>query len=231
MKKLNKTLVIDFVLFGLFTLIMFAAPFAKNINFWMAYIFSSVAIFSQIYYLKIAFQDGSDVKSKFYGFPIARISVNYLVAQLLVGLLFTIISSVFNDLNITWIALIVYSLLLAYVLVGTITADGVRDEIIRQEEKIKATVQVMKNIQCKISPILEMCDESNKKDVANLIEDIKYSDPVSSLESEIIEHQLEGIIDDIRNAIIDVKTEDVSKLCKKASVLLIERNQICKLNK
>lgn len=230
MSKINRTLIIDFILFAVFSVIMFVAPFDKNLAFWLAYAFSSIAILSQVYFIKIAFQNGNDVKSKFYGFPIARISTTYLFAQVIAGLVFTLLSTVLN-INITWLSVIVYVVLIAYVAIGTITADSIRNEISRQDTKLKQTVQVMRDIQSKMAPIMSLCDESCEKEINSLIEEIKYSDPVTSEGNELIEYQLKEIIDDIQKSLIEGNTNQAIDLSRKAKGVLIERNRLCKLNK
>ncbi|WP_310604163.1 hypothetical protein, partial [Anaerosporobacter sp.] len=79
-KRVYMTLV---VLLIVFSVIAFAVPFAKTSVFWLAYIFSVLAITFQIYVLKLSFSGKRETKSKFYGFPIARVGVIYLITQLL----------------------------------------------------------------------------------------------------------------------------------------------------
>ena len=57
----------------------------------------------QIYTFKLSFKEGESVNSKFYGFPIARISVIYIMAQLVVSFVFMALSSVAP----WWLAIIV----------------------------------------------------------------------------------------------------------------------------
>ena len=58
--------IVDAILLIVFSVIAFAAPFAKTGVFWMAYLFGVIAIAYQIYVFKISFDQGEDVKSKFY---------------------------------------------------------------------------------------------------------------------------------------------------------------------
>ena len=57
---------VDVILLIVFSVIAFVAPFAKTGVFWMAYLFVVIAIASQIYVFQISFDQGEDVKSKFY---------------------------------------------------------------------------------------------------------------------------------------------------------------------
>lgn len=56
--------------------------------FWLSYLFALAALGAQIYVMQVAFSKGRDTRSKFCGFPIARIGVAYLSAQFVLGPLF-----------------------------------------------------------------------------------------------------------------------------------------------
>ena len=82
MKKNEKrVLIVVIIVFVMFSVIAFAVPFVKNGAFWLTYIFSAISFAVQPYVMKIAFKDGKNLNSKLYGFPIARISVVYGIAQ------------------------------------------------------------------------------------------------------------------------------------------------------
>lgn len=65
------------IIFIAFSVIVFVAPLKMNGVFWISYVFSIIAMTIQIYVFKIAFGGGKSVRSKFYGFPIARIGITY----------------------------------------------------------------------------------------------------------------------------------------------------------
>ena len=75
------------IIFVVFTVISFVLPFERNSVFWIAYLFGVLSIGVQAYIMPHAFQQGSSVKSKFYGFPIARVGAIYLAAQLVVSVI------------------------------------------------------------------------------------------------------------------------------------------------
>ena len=71
-----------------YNVLAFAIPFPKNGCFWAAWVFGLVAILAQAAFLLLAFQHGDGAKSKFYGFPIARVTTIYMVIQLILSLSF-----------------------------------------------------------------------------------------------------------------------------------------------
>ena len=73
------------IIFAAFSVIAFAVPFQKNGTFWIAYLFGVIALAVQLYAMPKAF-GGESIRSKFYGFPVARIAFIYLIAQLALSL-------------------------------------------------------------------------------------------------------------------------------------------------
>ena len=76
------------VVLVVYNVLAFALPFPKTAVFAVSYLFSMIAILAQIYVIRTAFYRGEGVKSKFYGFPIAKVGVIYLAIQLIGGLVF-----------------------------------------------------------------------------------------------------------------------------------------------
>lgn len=95
---------------------------------WLLYIFGVITIAAQLYVLQVAFYKEMTVKSKFYGFPVANVGVIYLLAQLVLGLVFMALAKVVP----LWLPLVVYVVLLGAAAVGLfIAADAMRDEVER----------------------------------------------------------------------------------------------------
>ena len=87
-KNLKRFYVTVGIIFVAFSVIAFVLPFGHGKVFWVAYLFGVVAIGAQAYVMPKTFVEGSSVRSKFYGFPIARVSTLYLVFQLVSSLVF-----------------------------------------------------------------------------------------------------------------------------------------------
>ena len=115
--KFQAILILAIVL-AAYLLLAFVIPFAKTAVFWLALVFTLAAFGVQLYVLKLSFTKGKDARSKFYGFPIARIGVVYLIVQIVLSFLFMAIAKICA----TWIVVIVFVLLLAVAAVGVIAA-------------------------------------------------------------------------------------------------------------
>ena len=212
------------VLLILYILIAFLVPFAKTATFWVSFVFTLIAFCVVAASIYIAFVKNPDAKSKFYGFPIAKLGVIYGVVQLIAGLIFMALGLWIP----VWVAVLIYAIALGVAAIGLISADAVRDEIQRQDVKLKKDVSFMRNLQSKVCQMATQCDAPELKRFA---EDIRYSDPVSSDALGDIEQELAAAVEELQAAVVDGDSESVAQLCRKASAVLSERNRLCKLGK
>ena len=212
------------VLLILYILIAFLIPFVKTAIFWVSFLFTLIAFGVVAVSLYMAFVKNPDAKSKFYGVPIARVGVIYGIVQLVAGLILMGIGLWVP----VWVAVLIYAIALGVAAIGLISADAVREEIQRQDVKLKKDVSFMRNLQSKVCQMATQCDVPELKKFA---EDIRYSDPVSSDAIGDIEQELAAAVEELQAAVVDGDSESVAQLCRKASAVLSERNRLCKLNK
>ena len=220
-----------FIIFALFSVIAFAIPFERNTVFWMSYIFAVVALAAQLVVQPRALDlDGHDVRSKFYGFPLARIATAYLVVQLVLSLIFMILCK-YSEVK-TWVPLVAYVLILGISAIGFIAADAMKEEVERQDTVHKANVGTMRALQSKAVFVVSQCEDAETKKALNaLSEALRFSDPVSNAATADIEENLTGLLEELGSAVLDKDYASVKTLCAKASTLLADRNRMCKLNK
>ena len=216
------------ILLAVFSTIAFAAPFCMTATFWIAYVSGLIAILLQIYFFSISFSKGKGVKSKFYGFPIARIGLAYLVAQMVLS----IIEMIFAEDIPAWVAIIINVVVLGVVAIGCIGAEIARDEVVRQDVQVKKNVANMQSLQALSAGLPNQCsDESLKKDLQKLADEFKYSDPVSSAATEAMEADLGAQLQQLKNALNSGDYEAARSFCSNLLNGLSERNRACKLGK
>jgi len=216
------------VLFITFTVIAIVVPFEKNKNFWIGYLFAIIAILSQIYFFHIAFTKGKDAKSKFYGFPIARIGVVYLVGQIILSLIEMSLAAIM----LTWVVIVSNVIILAAVMIGTISADMMRDEIEKQDVSLKADVSNMRALQSLSASLPGLCQDADlKKTLQDLADEFKYSDPVTSNDTKELESELKFLVNEIQRALVDGDVKAAGGFCVRVKNSLAERNRVCKLGK
>lgn len=228
MKKENiRSIIALAVLLAVFCVIAFAVPFNRTPVFWLSFAFAIAAFALQCYALPKSFSDDSP-KSRFYGFPIIRIAAVYLMIQVVVSYVFMAVA----DKVQLWIPLIFYVVLLAIAVIGLISADVMRDEIEKMDEKLKKNVFTMRNFQSKVETIKGKIDDTDAEaKICELAENLRYSDPVSSDKLADIENELSALLDSLQQAVVDGDKEAVITLCDRTQTTLTERNRLCKLYK
>ena len=141
-KNIARTAATVALLLALFNLIAFMIPFARTASFWLAYIFTSVAILAQLPLMLYAFTPKGSLRGSLYGFPIARLSLIYLLVQAVTGLLCMILAA--------WVpfsaALIAQAVVLVLALIGCMATSAIRDEIHNQDARLQKDVAVMREL-------------------------------------------------------------------------------------
>ena len=212
------------VVLVLYILIAFLIPFVHTATFWVSFVFTLIAFAVVAAAIYIAFIKNPNAKSRFYGFPIARIGVIYGLVQLIAGFIFMVLS----QWAPVWAAVLVYAIALGATVIGLVSAEAVVSEIHVQDAKLKKNVSLMRSLQSKVN---QMAAQSENVDIKALADALRYSDPVSNDAITDAEADLAATVDELQSAYVDGDSEAVAKLCRKASALLAERNRLCKLNK
>ena len=227
-KNRVRGLVMLFILFAIFSVIAFSVPSARNTCFILSYEFGVIALVLQIYVFAIASKGGRSVKSRYYGFPIARVGLIYLILQLLISLVGVIASKYIP----CWAIVITSAILLGVCALGLIATDIAREEIVNLENVEHEEIKNIRKIQASVNALQTMCsDKDLKKEVTSLAEAIRYSDPISTLEPEEIEVELQTGIEQLRTLIKEEKTDEAMQFSKELEEKLNERNAIVKVSK
>ena len=227
-KNAGRGLAILAIVLAVFSLIFFVLPLAHTPVFWIAYVCGVFAILFQAYLFRAMLAKDADAKSRFYGFPIARLGVYYLAAQLVLSFIEAALSSVIP----VWVTVIVNALLAAFVLIGCLTTETMREEIAQQDEKLKKQVSRMRELQSMASTMAGQCgDEELKKTVQKIADELRFSDPVSSESTAALEDEMRSQLTEIQQAVFEGDHEGVRTLCGKLMANLTERNRLCSVNK
>ena len=207
----------------LYHLVVFLLPFEREMIFFISYGFTLAAFAIGGFAVYQAFKK-PDSKSMFFGFPVARVGVLYLLVQLGLSLLFMIL----GELVIWWIPVLLYAAIMVAGLLGLIAAEITTEEIVKQDAKLKKDSTLMRKLQSKVLQLAAQCEEPLLKKLA---EEIRYSDPVSHESIADAEADLSAAVDQLQQAVVDGDPESVAALSRQAMALLDERNRLCKLSK
>lgn len=227
-KNIARTGATVVLLLALLNLIAFVIPFARTTIFWLGYIFTSVAILAQLPLMLYAFTPKGSLRDSLYGFPIARLSLIYLLVQAVTGLLCMVLAA--------WVpfsaALIVQAVVLVLEIIGCMATSAIRDEIHNQDARLQKDVSVMRELRSRAGALAGQAQgEAVQEQLRKLADDFRFSDPVSSEATFPLESELRACMDNLERALTDGDMDGVAKLCAKAAALLAERNRLCKLNK
>ena len=226
-KNASKGIMILVILLAVFSVIAFVIPFPKNPVFWIAYACGVFAILFQLYIFRSSFGK-ADARSRFYGFPIARLGIYYLVIQLAVS----VIEIALSKFLPTWTVIVINVLILAAALIGCITAETMREEIAAQDTRLKKNVSNMRELQSLTAALSNQTSDAElKKSLQKLADEFRYSDPLTSEKTKELEMDMRSQIGDLQQAITDGDINGTKSLCEKLQDCLRERNRICALNK
>ena len=223
-KNTVRALLVAVLTVGLFNLIAFIIPFEHTDVFWIGYGFAMGAFLVAAIALYLALGQEPSAKSRFYGFPIARIGVLYGLFQLAASLLCMVLAEVL----VWWVPVLLFAIAFVAAALGLIATEAVVDEINRQDTTQKINTSLMRSLQTKVSQIAANSDCAAVKALA---EEMRYSDPVSNPAISDAEADLAAAISNLQAAYVDGDNQALEEICRKATVLLAERNRLCKLTK
>ena len=208
------------IIFTLITVVSLAIPTSKSAAFWIAYIFTVVALAAQIVLWKRTFGH-KELKSKFLGFPIVHIGIVYLVVQIVVLFIF-----VFAEKLPAWSALVTCTAIAAIAAIFMISADVGRTEIERVEQKVQGKVFYIKNLQVDIEILASAeKDTKTKEQLEQLAEKVRFSDPMSNEKLAVLEDKISLAVENLKSS------DNKMKIIEELNLLLDERNRKCKILK
>ncbi|MCL2663900.1 MAG: hypothetical protein FWE83_11335 [Oscillospiraceae bacterium] len=225
-KNKKMSLAIALIVLGIYNTIVFVIPFNRGGGFWTGYGFSMLAIVMTAAVSLFAFKP-EGLRSKIYGLPLISVAWRYLVVQMIIGLAQILLD--FIPIPFQY-GLVVNIILLGLCLIGLITVEIGKDEIVRIDEKVKEKVFYIKALQVDVETMADRTtDESAKKALQDLAETIRYSDPMSNPQLAAVENKIEAKVNALTDSITDI--EATKTQCNELQQLLTERNRKCKILK
>lgn len=218
MKNKNLGYVVLGILLVLLSVIAFVIPTEKTGTFWIAYIFTAIAVAAQIVIWKNALGKENTLKSKFLGLPVVHVGIVYLVVQMVAFAVFAVVPAL-----PIWSASVACAAILGFSVIFMIAGEAGRGEIERVDAKVQKKVFFIKELQADVELLIDReTDVKIKTALQQLAEKIRFSDPMSNDALEEIEHS-------IADKIIELKAaSNKMTVIQELNLLLIERNKKCK---
>ena len=211
-----------FIFFGIFNVVVFLAPLAHTVVFWLGYFFALFALVTIALVLGLYF--GKPVKEdKFLNLPAVKVAWTYFVLQTALSV-WEMISFPLSYLPALIINLVVGAVFAIIIL----SLYAVAGRIDKSEQFTAEKVIFIKQLKLKLDSIETENGDLAKK-IKELAEDVRFSDQMSHSKLAEIENELDAVIDElVDNA---SNPESAQLLCAKASKLLKKRNDQCKMYK
>lgn len=226
----NKTVfgvgLIYIILLGVFNLLAFTIFKVHTSVFWVSYAFMTVAFLVQLASMYLSFKE-IDVETAFFGIPLASFSVYYLCVALVAGTIFMI----FQKAGFT-LAIVIQILILAAFLIIAIISLLSRDAVKEMDHQLNDKVTNHKSILVDVEMLAETStDPELKVAILKLVDTIRYSDPISTPEVEVVEQRIMRKISELRINIDNNQIKDAINGCKEIELLYLERNKKLVLSK
>lgn len=229
--KRNKSFLAIHIIIAVVYILLFALiPFHKPAGSWLMFIFSLISIAGSCGITLYAFGKDDSLMSKFYGYPVFKIGIGYMLLQLGLSVLVYIIGAFVNVPY--WVGLLLSLVMAGAAGIGIIAADDAHDFIEQVDSHEVAVTRNITYFNIDISDLLEMCrDEALHVSLKELATKCKYSDPVSIPETEEKEQQIKMELQELHALIEQNENEKANEKIKLILRLVSSRNRICEANK
>lgn len=210
----------------LYCIIVFLVFDEKNQVFWMGFLFTIIAFITQLWVWLWNEMQETDKGGSVLGLSILVLTTGYLIIQV-------VLSVIFMLLSIPFIAGLVIELIVtgvAYMLIlGSFSWKRSNEqkgqEIGRKRDYIRTLYHEVE------LGIMNTKEEDIKRELIELADEIKYSDPISNENSEELEKRLIMNVASIVEQIGSDNHEELILRIKNTRSLLKERNMYCGLEK
>lgn len=226
--KMTKLVSMFGIIFVVYNVVLFVLCgfVGHGVAFWISYVFMIIS-FADVAVISYLLKGRSVLpKDWLLGYPILKHATIYIVIEFVLSVSFMV-----GDYY-KWKGLIAFAtqmILLAIHLVFAISCFLAKEIIEEVKEKVQTNTTDMRLLQAEVEMVAEKTSDIDIKNAfRKLAEQVRYSDPVSNEYLSKIERE---IFTYITNANVCLETNDKEnalECCKKASLLLLERNKKCK---
>lgn len=229
--KWNMIIAIFAIAFIVYNVLLFIVSgfSGHSATFWISYVFMIVAFLSMLISNLILKNKTFMPKDWILGYPIWKHSFLYITIELVASIIFMIV----ERYNCPWqAAFFVQLVLLCLYLVFVISCFFEKKTIEEVHEKAKTATTNWRLLQYDAEAVYKRAVDTEAATVLkNLVEEIRYSDPISNDQLLGIESQIiEGIKEISRS--VDLNDMDNTIACGRRTLLLLdERNEKCKILK
>ena len=215
------------VILTVYVLAVLIIPFDKTASSWIAFGFTVAAFPISFGVAAWAFNGDASAKGFLYGLPIFKLCIIYLAVNVAVSIIFYILGA-FVDVPV-WITILLFVIALSGATVGVVMTSSAKETVEAVESDTKAATKTLTYFNVDVASLI---NRAKNKEVNTLLsklsEDFKYSDPVSSEATAEKEAEIKAQIDALAQILKSEDNEAAKNKIDEISVLLADRNRICK---
>lgn len=220
-KKGLITAAILLIALAVYNVLFFVIPFDRthsSVSFWVTYGFTTFLVIFDAVIVFLGLKD-KNIKSRIFGIPLLKLAYAAVVTQFVID---AVVMSVGNFFAIpAWAVTIVEVLLFAYVLIALIVRAAYKDHIAKIDS-YENKESFIKELRIEVSSLIDATkDKELKKELENLSDLVRYTDPVSSKEVTEIEDEIIEQVSKLKNELND--GDNASVVIKKIIQLIKER--------
>ncbi|MFI3228250.1 MAG: hypothetical protein R3Y09_12720 [Clostridia bacterium] len=222
----NPTLYLSsLIISAMYIVSAFLIPFEKNAVFFMSFLFGLIAIVVGFASFNIAFKNETSPLSRFLGWPIFRVGYIYTLTQFVVSFIFMAAASVVW----LWLAVLIQFLLLCSALLCLISADTTRNKIKKLGVDLKENTSLMLELKSRVKTLVDInTNPKMEKELEKILDEVKYSDVVSSKELFEVEELLMEALATLEESIALNDVDEFLICSAKFKTILARRNNSCK---
>lgn len=200
-------------------------------TFWLSYAFMMIAFLSSVLCGASLMSRKPIPRDWLLAYPFYKHCTIYVISELVVSIIFMAAED-----SVAWQLAFVIQLIMLVIFSVLIGSCFMARSIIENVQKsVKINTAFMKNLRVDVDMIVAKLQEVQnpevKKAFTELADQVRYSDPVSSDALTPYEEELKAQIDKANICITCNDNDGALECCKKAMLVLMERNQRCKLLK
>jgi len=220
------------IMLVLFNVIAFVVPesflgYEKfNGAFWASYASVTIGFLGQLACTYVAFK-ATDLEKFFYNTPLIVISYIGLILTIIAGLFCMYFPGVPY-----WIAIILCTVILAFVAVSALKSKAAAELIVPVEEKVKRQTSFVRNMTMEANMLTGRAKSNEAKECCKKVYDaFRYSDPMSSEALDNIELEILNSFESFKESINENDSEITKSLAEDLLIQIKTRNELCKNNK
>ena len=195
-------------------------------TFWISYGFIMLAFAIQLVVAWFSLKD-SDSTKLFFNIPLFTISLISLAFMIIVGTTCMILPALPS-----WITIISCVLALGFSIIAMMGAQAVASSATDVGTKVKTQTLFIKSLTVDVDSLISRASsEEMKKDLQDLYDVVRYSDPMSNDALQGIESQITLKIGEVTDGVMRGDAALVAKASKDAAILINDRNKRCKMLK